>query len=223
MLDPKLAAAVNHAVHGHVLQVEPVAELMSGAYGAVTQAGEFFTNTVLGLGVAEACDGEVISVKGETWRIPADGLPQRAPADLGLAFAVSATGGEPITIPVTSPTDWNALDAVVAECAAHSAVAAMQIEGDFRDVLLRSEARQEPPYPTLPEVLAHEVQFPFAEWSGTMVGFRFPTAEGTIPGFHLHAISTDRKSGGHCHHATLVSGLISMWLDDVHIGLEHHR
>jgi len=223
MLDPGLAAAAGHVVHGHVLQVEPVADLMSGAYDAVTTVGEFFAGSLLGLGVAEACDGEIVSVAGQTWRIPADGHPVQASADLGLAFAVCAWDGETLEISIDEPTEWNALDALIGNYAHDAAVLALRIDGHFRDVLLRSEARQQPPYPPLAEVLAHEVRFPFAHWSGTMVGFRFPSADGAVPGFHLHAISADRSSGGHCHTGTVIDGHIKIWLDDVRIGLEHQQ
>jgi acetolactate decarboxylase len=223
MLDPGLAAVVGQVAHGHVLQAEPVAELMSGAYDAITTVGEFFSGSVLGLGVAEACDGEVVSVAGQTWRIPADGYPILASADVGLAFAVRASGGDPIRVPINAPTDWSGLDECIGEFAEDAAVVAVRIDGDFKDVLLRSEVRQKPPYRPLAEVLANEVRFPFAQWTGTMVGFRFPSADEVVPGFHLHAVSHDHTSGGHCHDATVVAGELTVWLDDVHLGLEYQR
>ncbi|MDI1289491.1 MAG: acetolactate decarboxylase, partial [bacterium] len=69
----------------------------------------------------------------------------------------------------------------------------------------------------LSDVLEHEVRFPFDSWAGTLVGFRFADVRDgvSIPGLHLHAISQDRRSGGHCHHATVRAAMLTAWLDDV--------
>ena len=221
MLDPELAAAIRHVKHGHVYQVEPVADLMSGSYDAVTTVGASFEGSCLGLGVTEACDGEIVSVDGATWRIPSDGRPQEAPDDLGLAFAVAAFDGECIAVNLHTSHDWSTLESQIRELTDGDPVVAVRIDGDFQGVLLRSEPRQIPPYRPLAEVLDHEVRFAFPKWSGTLAGFRFAPAEAVIPGMHLHAISSDRKSGGHCHDATLIRGTIRVWRDDVSIGLEH--
>lgn len=67
----------------------------------------------------------------------------------------------------------------------------LRLEGTFRDVVVRSERPQLPPYRDLDAILASdEVRFPFTQWHGVMVGYRFPTAEGgaLLPGLHLHGI-----------------------------------
>jgi acetolactate decarboxylase len=68
-------------------------------------------------------------------------------------------------------------------------------------------------------VLADEVRFAFPTWHGTLAGFRFPedASGATVPGLHLHAISHDRTSGGHCHAAVVEDGTLTVWVDDVAI------
>ena len=105
MINMSLATAIHRSRHagapadhaGHIRQIETVHDLFAGRYEAVTTVGETFTDAVLGIGVAEGVDGEIIHVDGVTWRIPSDGVPERAPADLGMPFAVAAYGGTPIT------------------------------------------------------------------------------------------------------------------------------
>jgi acetolactate decarboxylase len=89
--------------------------------------------------------------------------------------------------------------------------------------VLRSEPGQTPPYKPITEVLEHEVQFEFTAWTGTLVGFRFPDVDDgeVIPGLHLHALSLDRLSGGHCHCATVVNAVLHIWVDDVEITIPH--
>jgi len=231
MLDPHLV----RASHGHVHQVDVVADLMHGNYEPVTTVAEAFTGSNLGLGVADRLDGEIISIDGLTWRIPASGVPEAAEPNLGLPFAVSAIGGIPFQQSLESNITDQEIGLIIedfvksANNGAHS-VAAIRIDGTFRDVLLRSEHKQDPPFLPLNEVLRHEVQFPFDSWSGTLAGFAFPQQSGstatsgaTISGLHLHGLSFDRTSGGHVHHATTIQATLNLWLDDADITIPYSR
>lgn len=89
---------------------------------------------------------------------------------------------------------------------------AFRVDGTFTDLHLRSVHRQEPPYPTLAEVVAHQTQWevPFA--TGTLMGFRFPDAASgvEVPGYHLHFLSRDRATGGHVLSIGLANGHIAI-------------
>lgn len=218
MLDPALAAAVR----GHVVQYETLADLSAGHYAAVTSVTEAFSDCVVGVGVCEAADGELIALAGETWRIPADGAARNAEPGRGVAFAVAAHGGRPVSVAFHGALAdvADAVDAVLTQVSVPGApVAAVRIDGTFVDVLLRSEPRQVLPYRPLADVLADEVRFAFPVWHGTLAGFGFPedASGATIPGLHLHAISHDRTSGGHCHAAVVEHGTLTVWVDDVAI------
>lgn len=227
MFDPYLISAS----HGHVHQIDAVTDLIYGNYESVTTVHEAFSNTVLGFGVAEHLDGEIVSVDGITWRIPASGRPELAGPEVGMPFAIGAEGGSPLTLQVPPGTTQDQI-ATMVENAIHlqhdqrHPVAALRLDGTFVDVLLRSEHKQSPPYQHLDSVLRQEVQFAFDTWQGTFVGFSFPLQannDATIPGLHLHAISYDRTSGGHSHRATSVTAQLRMWLDDVDIALPKSR
>lgn len=228
MFDARLVAAA----HGHVHQVEVVTDLFRAQYESVTTVGEAFAGTVLGIGVAEACDGEIVGFDDVVWRVPADGVPVPAPADLGLPFvivATGATGAAPLSVPLDAGMTMREIADMVSSILAEAGigdahhVAAIRLDGRFTDVLLRSEHRQEPPYDALPEVLAHEVRFAFDHWAGTLVGFRFPDIDDglIIPGLHLHGVSDDRRSGGHCHEMTTDTVTMSVWLDDYDVEIPH--
>jgi len=227
MFDPALAAAA----HGHITQVDTFTDLYRAHYEAHTTVAETFRDVTLGLGVAEACDGEIVAFDGKVWRVPADGYPVPAEPSLGLPFAVVALGGMPIDTPVPPGSTMDDITTLVADVVTagdltqptEHLVAAVRIDGVFTDVVLRSEHRQEPPYPPLPDVLSHEVRFEFPAWEGTLVGFRFPDAHDgvVIPGLHLHGLSADRTSGGHCHTFTVAHAILTVWLDDVAVTLPH--
>jgi acetolactate decarboxylase len=219
MIDPHLAAAVQTVTHGHIHQVEDVRILMSGNFDAVTTVGEALDQCVVGLGVAAACDGEIITLDRSTWRIPATGVPEQIGSAFPLAFAIGAEGGTPLEIDLDGNLGFDDIVSQIDEVLPSDLVAAVRIDGDFEHVLLRSEPRQQPPFRTLTEVLADEVHFSFEQWTGTLAGFRFPdrSTPDVIPALHLHALSADHRSGGHCHHAHLLRGTLRLWLDDVTI------
>jgi acetolactate decarboxylase len=184
---------------------------------------------LLGLGVAEAVDGEIVAFDGEVWRVPVDGVPVQAPGSLGMPFAVVAEGGEEIIEELPAGLTFEGITAYIDHVLSlldkhhDHLVAAVRVDGVFSDVVLRSEPGQTPPYKPITEVLAHEVQFEFTAWTGTLVGFRFPDIDDgeVIPGLHLHALSLDRLSGGHCHRATVVNAVLHIWVDDVEITIPH--
>jgi len=240
MFDAALASAVHRAADasspsapGHIRQTEVLSDIFAGHFDAVTTVGEAFAPVLqgqgerngLGLGVAEAADGEVVAFDGEVWRIPEDGRPVLADPGLGLPFAVVAEGGEPVIAQLPAGLGFTEItahvDALLRRLDKHHnhLVAAVRIDGLFGDVLLRSEPRQTPPFPTLTTVLEHESSFAFSCWPGTLVGFRFPDVNDgiVIPGLHLHGVSDDRASGGHCHHATIIAATLRVWVDDVEV------
>jgi acetolactate decarboxylase len=221
MFDATLAAAA----HGHITQIDTVTDLFRAHYEAHTTVAEAFADFTVGLGVAEACDGEIVACDHTVWRVPADGVPIIADPELGLPFAVVAHGGRPMVHALPAGADLDGIRDLISTVLANepSLVAAVRIDGTFTNVVLRSEHRQSPPYPPLPDVLSHEVQFAFDEWRGTFVGFQFPNEDNgvTIPGLHLHGISADRRSGGHCHTFTVTAGEVTIWLDDVEIRVPH--
>lgn len=234
MFDPHII----RASHGHVHQVDVLTDLLHGHYDSVTTVGEVFPNSVVGLGVAQYLDGEIVSINGETWRIPASGVPEIAGPTLGLPFAVSASGGTPLTFELAPGATYadiaQFIEQVIDESMGGTSdsrhmIAAIRIDGQFTDVLLRSEHRQQPPFVHLDQALREEVQFPFEAWQGTLVGFAYPQADEfggdgvIIPGLHLHAISQDRSSGGHVHHVTIAQATASIWLDDCVIDIPRSR
>ena len=186
MFDAALVAAVTRApnidkvARGHIQQTEIVKDLSEGHYESAITVAEAFKDAVLGIGVAEAVDGEIVAFDGAVWRVPVDGIPVIAEPQQGLPFAVVATGGTSITEQVAAGTDFAGLTTLIDEVLKAAGqlhdhlVAAIRVDGTFTEVLLRSEPRQTPPYRPLTEVLDHEVRFAFGTWAGTMVGFRFP-------------------------------------------------
>ena len=215
---------------GHVDQDREASSLFAGDFVGTTTIEAEFSRSILGLGVMDNLGGEVISLSGETWFVPQDGTPLVAAPEDTLAFGIAAHGGIAHYLPLEQGLDFeginDALDRYLKDTHVdhEQVVCALKIEGNFHDVLLRTVGTPEYEGETLEEVIEAEARFAFEQWSGTLVGFRYPDAStgATIPGLHLHAISADRTSGGHLRGATLSQPVVAaLWIDELHLRLEN--
>lgn len=228
MFDAELIRARQHlhellSGHGSVDQSRSADRLFAGDYTASITVAEEFDGSRLGLGVMQGLAGEVVSRHGVTWKIPGDGRPRRVGPDEGLAFAMAAHGGRRHVLHLPAGTDFSGiaerLERYLAGTGHDEAdvVCAVEISGDFRDVLLRTVAAPTSEGETLTEVIEHERRFAFPHWQGTVVGFRFPddSDETRIAGLHLHGISADEGSGGHVRELMVGAVSASLWVDEV--------
>ena len=182
-----------------VFQTSTLEALLDGAYEGDLTVGELLAHGDLGLGTIDHLDGEMIVVDGAAFVARSDGSVHPVAGEVGTPFAaVCWFRPEPAVAlgPFGNLADLtSAIDAVAPEVA----VLAVRIEGRFDRVLVRSVSRQDPPYPPLREVVAHQSEWELASVDGTLLGFRFPDTTGglEVPGWHLHFIDDGRTAGGH--------------------------
>jgi len=103
-----------------------------------------------------------------------------------------------------------------------TSVVAVRVDGTFTHLRLRSVRAQQPPYPPLAEVTAHQTEWDLDRATGTLLGFRFPDTVAGLeaPGYHLHFLADDRAHGGHVLDGTLVHGRATVdGGDDLHVEL----
>lgn len=209
--------------HGTVHQSKSAESLFAGNFDGVMSVQAEFSRSRLGIGVMENLDGELISLRGATWAVPPSGVPRVAQEQETVAFGIAASGGIRHKIQISEDASLDKISAEIDEALLklridhEEIVCAIEIVGDFRDVVLRTV--HEPNYEgeTLGEIIDDEVRFSFNQWTGTLVGFRYPDKKSglTIPGLHLHGISADRKSGGHLRAATVIRVSAHIWLDEL--------
>ncbi len=210
--------------HGAVDQSRAASRLFAGDFTSSATVGEEFGNSHLGLGVMQDIAGEVVSLHGGTWRIPADGTPQRAADMERLAFGIAAHGGRRHRLAIAPGANFAAVSRTidryleVSQHVADEVICAVEITGTFHDVLLRTVAPPAFVGEDLASIIEHETRFSFAEWHGSAVGFRFPDLQSgiTLPGLHLHAISSDERSGGHVRELTVQHVTANIWIDEFH-------
>ena len=171
---------------------------MSGLYDGDATISEVTRHGDFGIGTFDALDGEMVVIDGEFYQITSDGASSR-PRLQTTPFA-AVTFFEPDLLLVGGTVDYARLQEYVAgRLPTQNVFYAVRIEGTFDMIKVRSVPKQHKPYPPLTDVVKNQPVFTLHNVKGTLVGFICPGyAKGVnVPGWHLHFISEDRKSGGH--------------------------
>lgn len=205
---------------GAAFQTSSLEALLDGAYEGDLTIGELLQHGDLGLGTVDHLDGELVVVDGDAHVVRADGRVERVPPQTGTPFAAVCRfePGPPAELGACSTLHevTEAVDAAAPE----AVVLAVRLDVRVRRAVVRSVARQEPPYPPLREVTAHQREWVLHEVAATVVGFRFPHVTGglEVPGWHLHLLSHDRTAGGHVVDLALEAGsFVFEAIDRLHV------
>jgi len=196
---------------GTLYQVSTLQALMEGRYDGVITVGELKQHGDFGLGTFHAVEGEMIMVHGTVYQALADGTVQVADDAVGVPFAcvtaIDLEDGVLVRAALDQERFKRALDDRFTD--PHVPLA-IYMTGTFSRVQVRSVAAQEPPYPTLPDVLAEQVLFERDDVDGELVGFRLADFWNGInaPGYHFHFISSDRSFGGHVLDLSIEGGML---------------
>jgi acetolactate decarboxylase len=204
-------------------QTSLITALLEGCYDGVISCGELRRQGDFGIGTFDRLDGEMILLEGTIFQAKADGSVVRAADSQRVPFAAVAKFKADQTRALGRAADLNALKVQLdALRASDNRFYAIRVEGVFDAVKFRSVPAQVKPYPKLIEVAAHQPVFERKVIQGTLVGFWCPEYAKTLnlPGYHLHFISADRKSGGHVLECSLRQGTgQSGSLAEVHLAL----
>ena len=183
-----------------ITQISTIDAILAGAYDGQMTCEELISYGDLGIGTFDRLDGEMILVDGKLYQVRYDGTVCSSPTGLTTPFASVAKFRSDIRTTVKRGTDFHGLETILNEAVPNMNVfCAVKVQGFFSAMKTRSVPPQEKPYPPLTEVTKDQPVFILRNVSGTIVGFRSPPyVKGiNVPGYHLHFISEDAKSGGH--------------------------
>lgn len=183
-----------------VTQVSTIDALLAGAYDGQMSDQELLTYGDFGIGTFDRLDGEMIVLDGKVYQIKADGKVYTPPGTLSTPFASVVAFAANAKVQVPKGTDSHGLEQLVNEAAPNmNLFCAVKVKGRFSLMKTRSVPAQSKPYPPLTEVTKNQAVFNLENVEGTIVGFRSPPfVKGiNVPGYHLHFLADDLKSGGH--------------------------
>ncbi|HEY4279274.1 MAG TPA: acetolactate decarboxylase [Conexibacter sp.] len=203
-------------------QTSTLEALVDGTWDGDLSIGQLRSHGSLGLGTFDSLDGEMVLVDGECYRATSHGTIVRVGEAEGTPFAVVTPFAPTVALKVGDELDYGRLLWTASAAADNFGGAyAIRFDGMLADVQARSVPLQMKPYPTMEEIAEAQCHFTIGPTQGTLIGFWFPSWVNGIqlPGFHMHAITADRRIGGHVLQARVGPGTLRL---DPLFGLDVH-
>jgi acetolactate decarboxylase len=205
-----------------LFQVSTSAALVEGLYQGAVRVSQLLRHGDFGLGTFIDLDGEMVVLEGICYRISSDGVVTMVEGDRFIPYGVVTR----FIAEFAKPSQrFNSISQLVALCDAlrssENVFYAFRVEGKFS--LVKTRAMKAVPHGTgLRAASAKQKEFNFEDQEGTLVGLWSPGFAGSfsVPGYHFHFLSTDRKRGGHvleCSAADVTIGGCAM--HEMHVSL----
>jgi acetolactate decarboxylase len=201
-----LADIVNHALANYldgaqhrVYQVSTATALVEGVYQGAVRIANLRVHGDLGLGTFEELDGEMVILDGRFYQVRCDGSVREVGDDVLTPFAVITRFSADAVVTLDHCPDMRRLTSCFDELRrSDNELYALKVTGNFEHVRTRAVCRTKEGVP-LVQAAAVQPEFDFHDVSGTLVGFWSPEYARSlnVPGYHLHFLSDDHKSGGH--------------------------
>jgi acetolactate decarboxylase len=181
----------------HLYQISTSSALVEGVYSGSVSSSTLLEHGDFGLGTFEALGGEMVVLDGQIYQI-AGGVQLRSD-DFLIPFAAVTRFHEDSIFEIGR---FGSLQELEEACDRHrpsdNLFCALRLDGIFQTL----HARAVHPVPNgtrLLDASKTEFGFQFHDLEGTLVCIWSPrySSSFSIPGYHFHFISSDRKNGGH--------------------------
>ncbi|MDR3637586.1 MAG: acetolactate decarboxylase [Isosphaeraceae bacterium] len=185
--------------HATLFQVSTAGALVEGLYHGEVLIGELREHGDFGLGTFDGLDGEMVVLDGVFYQVRGDGTVHEAGDAVRTPYAMITRFPTGEGVALGDCADLAGLQAQLDPLRdSQNVFYAVRIDGEFRSVVTRS-VRPTPEGVPLVAAAAQQREFHRNDVRGTLIGFWSPGYLQTIlvPGYHLHFLSEDRRSGGH--------------------------
>jgi acetolactate decarboxylase len=188
----------------------PVSALMKGLYEEDTTVAHIKKQGDFGIGTFNDLDGEMVMLDRISYQVKTDGCAHAVDEAARMPFACVTffrpTTAEDIDQDLTDEEFRNLLGRLIPS---KNMLYAIRIDGYFSYLKVWSVYRQDN-YRPITEV--RPMAFEFRNIEGTLVGFYTPQflSSLSMPGYHLHFLSADRRQGGHLFRCGLKNARIGI-------------
>jgi acetolactate decarboxylase len=182
-----------------LFQVSTSAALVEGLYQGAVKVVRLLSHGDFGLGTFIDLDGEMVVLEGICYRVASDGAVSTVEGDRLIPYAVVTRFSSEFA---KRFQQVNSFAELVAVCdglrSSNNVFYAFRVEGKFSFVKTRV-MKVVPGGTGLKAASSGQEEFGFEDQEGTLVGLWSPGFAGSfsVPGYHFHFLSTDRKRGGH--------------------------
>lgn len=187
-------------VYDQLYQVSTIDALLEGDYNGTVTIDELGRRGDTGIGTFHRLDGELVMLDGVVYQALSTGEVVRASPDQTTPYAAVNRFRPDCEFKLTPVSNLSALEEQLSDLLPSRELFTMvRVDGTFDYVKVRAPPAQDLPYPRLVDAIAKQRIAELDHVQGTLVGTFSPeTARGSsVPGWHLHFLSGDRRSGGH--------------------------
>lgn len=221
-----LAASIGFATTAQsatLFQVSTYSALTQGVFDGDYTYKDLEKKGDFGLGTFNKIDGEMLALDGHFYQIKPDGSLVPANPKDKAPFANVTTFKPTFQFKVDHLDSYELVQqAIDTHFKNKNRPYAVKIVGTFDSLQLRDLKPQKRPYPKIAQVVKEQAIFNLKDTTGTAVGFWGPKfLSGVLaPGFHLHYVTKDLKTGGHILQAKLRAATVYvMPIDEVSVYL----
>ena len=193
-----LSQCLGRSIHT-LFQVSTSAALVEGLYQGAVRVSRLLHHGDFGLGTFIDLDGEMVILEGACYRVTSDGIVSTVEGDRLIPYAVVTRFTAEFAM---GSQQFKSFSELVAVCDAlrssENVFYAFRVEGKFS--LVKTRVVKAVPHGTgLKSASSEQEEFIFKDQQGTLVGLWSPGFAGSfsVPGYHFHFLSADRKRGGH--------------------------
>jgi len=184
-----------------VYQVAPLIYVLSGNYDGAITAAQFKAAGNFGIGTFDGLDGEAILLDGTLYQAKGDGTVAISEDSRFMPFGACTLFDSNVRCTMKHISSFEIFSKTLETNFKNRQIFyAVRADGLFKTIRVRSCDKQNKPYRPLVEVTKTQHEYTYENVKGTLVGFWTPAlvpGSLSVPGFHLHFISDDRKQGGH--------------------------
>jgi acetolactate decarboxylase len=193
-----LSQCLGRPIHT-LFQVSTSAALVEGLYQGAVRVLRLLRHGDFGLGTFIDLDGEMVVLEGICYRISSDGVITTVEGDRLIPYAVVTWFSAEFVKPSQQLNSFSDLIAVCDKLrSSENVFYAFRVEGKFSFV--KTRVMKAVLHGTgLKAASSGQEEFSFEDQEGTLVGLWSPGFAGSfsVPGYHFHFLSADRKRGGH--------------------------
>ena len=193
-------------------QVALLQSLALGNFEGSITVKEWKTFGDTGIGTFEGLNGELIALDGVIYQGDQNCRAKIMRDSDTIPFSNITFFDKDFSIKLKNIDDKAALESKLDECVKSKGANSfymVKIPAEYSQILIRSEAKQSKPYPTLVQALqATQKEVTLKNIRGTIVGLYCPPFMSSLNsvGWHFHFISADKKFAGHVLELGINSG-----------------
>ncbi len=186
-----------------VNQIALLQSLTLGYFDGSITVGELKNLGNIGIGTFDGLDGEMILLDGVMYRADSDLKINVVDDKVTVPFSNVTFFEKDFSVKLKNISDKNLLEDILNKLIkkrGENTFYFVKIPAVLNEILVRSESKQQKPYPTLVQALqATQKEKTFQNISGTIVGLYCPDYMSGLntAGWHFHFISGDKTVGGH--------------------------